>query len=70
MWDFLVMLLLIYTALFVPFKVCFIESTSDVMFIFDLVVDFLFLSDIVLTFKTAVEDDEGIYITHRSIIAK
>ena len=70
MWDFLVMLLLIYTALWVPFKVCFIDKSSDAEFVFDLVVDFLFLTDIVLTFNSAIEDEQGIYITKRSVIAK
>ena len=51
------MILLIYTALYVPFKVCFVESTSDFGFALDLVVDFLFLSDIVFNFNTAVEDE-------------
>ena len=69
-WDMVVMLLLIYTAIFVPIKVCFLESSSDVQFIIDLVVDFLFLTDIVLTFNTALEDQQGIYIVKRAKIAK
>jgi len=51
------MLLLVYTALYVPFKVCFVETTSDFGFALDLVVDFLFLTDIVVTFNCAVEDE-------------
>lgn len=56
-WDLVVMVLLIYTALYVPFKVCFVDTTSDFGFVLDLVVDFLFLTDIVLTFNTAIEND-------------
>ena len=69
-WDFIVMLLLIYTALYVPFKVCFVETTSEFGFILDLIVDSLFLTDIVVTFNTAIEDDYGVFIVKRSIIAK
>jgi len=64
------MVLLIYTALYVPFKVCFVESTSDFGFVLDLVVDFLFLTDIVLTFNTAIEDEHGLFDIRRSKIAK
>ena len=69
-WDFVIMILLVYTALYVPFKVCFVETTSDFGFVLDLCVDFLFLSDIVVTFNSAIEDEQGIYITKRSLIAK
>ena len=50
-----IMMLLIYTALYVPVKVAFFDDTSDFMFVLDLLVDFSFLTDIVLTFFTAVE---------------
>ena len=54
-WDVVVLFLLIYTALFVPYKVCFIEESTDGQFIFDLMVDFLFMTDIVINFFTIIE---------------
>lgn len=57
------MILLIYTAIFVPIKVAFIENSSNAMFVFDLMVDILFLSDIIVTFFSVAEDDRGNYIT-------
>lgn len=51
-----IMALLIYTALYVPVKVAFFDETSDFMFVLDLIVDFSFLTDIVLTFFTSYED--------------
>ena len=69
-WDFIVMVLLLYTALYVPFKVCFVETTSDFGFLLDLVVDFLFLTDIVLTFNTALEESSGLYNVSRGAICK
>lgn len=70
-WDILIMLLLVYTGLFVPYSVCFIENTPDGLFAWSLVVDFLFMTDLVLTFFTAYEDpDTGELITDRVEIAK
>jgi hypothetical protein len=63
MWDMYVMVLLLYTALYVPVKVAFFDETSDFMFAFDLIVDFSFLTDIVLTFFTSVEDTDANGIT-------
>jgi len=64
------MVLLIYTALYVPFIVCFIETTSDFGFVLDLFVDALFLSDIVITFLTALENKQGLFDVRRSKICK
>lgn len=51
-WDVLIIVLLIYTAIYIPYKVCFLDTTSDFQFIFDLVVDSCFLTDIVFNFMT------------------
>ena len=63
------MFLLIYTALLVPYNVCFVDETTDVQFIFDLMVDFSFMVDIVLTFFTAYEE-KGTLVINRHMIAK
>jgi len=70
MWDIWVILLLIYTALFVPYAVSFIDNSSDGQFIFDLIVDASFLTDIVLTFFSIYDDGTGNYVTNRNTIAK
>ena len=64
------MFLLLYTAIFVPFKVCFEDETSDEQFIFDLWVDFCFFIDIILTFFTATEGARGVLEVHKPTIAK
>ena len=51
--------LLIYTALFVPYKVCFMDGGSDFMFWLDCFIDSLFFTDIVLSFFTVTEDEFG-----------
>lgn len=63
------MFLLIYTAIFVPYKVCFEDETTDEQFIFDLWVDFSFFCDIILTFFTALETSKGSFETNRKVIA-
>ena len=68
-WDFWIVFLLIYTAILVPYKVCFVDKTSDPEFIWDLFVDASFFTDIALTFYTAIETKEG-FITDKKVIAK
>ena len=69
LWDILIMMLLLYTAIFVPIKVAFFEETSDSLFAFELIVDLLFIIDIIVTFFSVVEDKRGNVITERSKIA-
>lgn len=68
-WDIWIVFLLVYTALIVPYKVCFEDTTSDSQFVFDLLVDASFLIDITLTFFTAYEE-RGVLIVNRTQIAK
>ena len=64
------MLLLMYTALYIPFKVCFYDETTDLAFYFDTFVDLMFLTDIIITFNTALEDKRGALEVRCSVIAK
>ena len=68
-WDFLIVFLLIYTALFVPYKVCFENKSSDAQFIFDCWVDTCFFIDIILTFFVATEENMEIE-TNKVTLAK
>ena len=60
-WDMIVLVLILYTASWVPIKVCFIDESGTAQFVFDLMVDFFFLTDIVLTFFTVTQD----LLTHK-----
>lgn len=64
-----IIVLLLYTAFYVPYKVCFQDETSDAQFIFDLFVDFCFLSDIIVNFLTAYEGSNGLLISDKAMIA-
>ena len=68
-WDIFIMVLLMYTAIFVPIKVAFVTNSSNAMFVFDLLVDLFFLADIVFTFFSVAEDERGKFITKKSDIA-
>ena len=50
-----IVLLLVYTAIFVPFKIAFVETESTVWKVMDATVDILFGIDIVVNFVSAYE---------------
>ena len=54
-WDMYVILLLLYAAIVVPYRVCLVESPSFVMFCIDNFIDGSFMIDIILTFFTAIK---------------
>jgi hypothetical protein len=54
-WENIVHLLLLYTALFVPYKICFAPEESDNVKLLDKVVDILFGLDLFLNFTFAYE---------------
>lgn len=69
-WDLYVTVLLIYTAIAVPYTVCFNINREDSFNIgFDLTIDFSFLVDIILTFFTVIEQGDQV-VTNRCQIAK
>jgi hypothetical protein len=54
-WDWYITILLIYTALVVPYTVCFNTNRDDLLsFSFDILSDCSFFLDILLTFLTAL----------------
>jgi len=69
-WDLWVVFLLLYTALYVPYQVCFVEESTQAGFVFDIIVDCSFFIDIILTFFTAQSEKNGTLIVKKSLIAK
>ena len=56
-WNIIIILLLLYTAIFVPFKIAFIiEADGLIMKCFEWLVDILFGIDIFINFISAYED--------------
>jgi len=60
-WNMITIIMLLYTALFMPYKVAFIDDDSDsgLSGTLDWVVDSLFFTDIIITFFSAYEESDG-----------
>jgi hypothetical protein len=52
-------LLLLYTATVVPYRTAFIDKTSTGMFYFELFINALFIGDLILSFFSAYEKEDG-----------
>ena len=68
-WDHIVMLILILSALFIPIVVCFFDEISLFQEILTLLIDFFFFVDLIINFHTVYED-KGRLIDDRRKIAK
>ena len=62
MWDGIIILLIIYTAIAMPFLMCF-QIQSKYMNYFDIIIDVFFIIDIVLNFFTTYVDKKGEIVT-------
>lgn len=60
-WDVAQIFLLLYVALFVPYRIGFSQDTEpgQALFFFDVLVDFFFMCDIILSFRTGYVDSRG-----------
>ena len=55
-WDIILVLLLVYTAIFVPYKIAFYDEDPMIVIIVDYCVDILFFTDVIVNFLTSIED--------------
>ncbi|CAD8107798.1 unnamed protein product [Paramecium sonneborni] len=68
-WDMALFLILIYVSIFTPFKIGFVYDGEYLIWDYlDNTIDFIFMTDIVITFLCATYDDEGNLITERKAI--
>lgn len=67
MWNLLIILLLIYTALVLPVRFSFIDNDSNWKSL-DYVIDGIFCFDVIINFVSAYENDAGILIFKRKEI--
>ena len=59
-WDLLMIALVLYTAGYAPYRTAFMNhKTSDILYAFETLVDFLLLIDIFITFLTPYERLDG-----------
>lgn len=69
-WNVVIVLLLLYTAFFVPYQTAFIDDLSEAFNNFEWVMDALFMFDICLNFISAYEDsDKNIEVRMKKIAA-
>ncbi|MDC0510887.1 ion transporter [bacterium] len=71
-WDIVQVVLLIYTAVVVPFRLGFDDGKADPtspFFIFETFIDVFFIVDIGLNFRTSYYDSEGILVISYNTIA-
>jgi hypothetical protein len=68
-WDIITIVLLVYTATFVPFKLSFLDNSSMAILVIDYIVDALFALDILVNFLTAFFNQNGELVTDRCKIA-
>ena len=64
------MILLIWTAMFVPYRLAFVDDPTLGIFIMECLMDGIFLIDVVLNFFTAFYNNKHILITDKKVIAK
>ena len=69
-WNILIMFLLLYTATVLPYRVCFNQLQSPKWMLADMVIDLIFLSDVVINFNTAQVSISERLIYSRKEIAK
>ena len=70
-WDIWIMLLLLFVSVCVPARLAFVEDESTEWIIIYALIDSFFFLDILLSFFTAIDDDQKVYsITDRKLIAK
>jgi len=68
-WEAIISVNLIYTALFIPYTVAFIENVGTALLVIGYISDALWLIDIVITFFIAYEDKEDNLVMNKKKIA-
>ena len=64
-----IMFLLIWTGIYVPYRLSFLDTVSVGVFSMECLMDGIFLIDIVLNFYTAYYDEANVLITNKKVIA-
>lgn len=71
-WDVIQLILLVYVATIVPWRICFSRDVAlwSSMFFFELFIDLFFIVDIMLNFRTAVITSNGDVLVDAKVVAK
>ena len=69
-WSMIMLSTLLYTLTIVPYLVCFEDTLSPFLDYFNLCIDLLFCTDILINLCLAYTDNEGVFITDIGTISK
>ena len=69
-WGLVMIILLLFTAVYVPFRIAYLDEVDLTLYVIEWVVDGFFFIDIILNFFTAYYDDNNVLITDKLKIAK
>ena len=65
---FILMFLLIWTAIYIPYRLAFLDQVGRGIFILECVIDCFFMMDIIINFFTAYhENDDILVVDHKKI---
>ena len=67
-WTVILVILLLYTATIMPYKIAFIDTQTNTWFWIDLIIDCLFMFDIYVNLNSAFYSDNGDFIISRKTI--
>lgn len=68
-WNIIIILMLSYTATYMPYQICFLESSGGFMKVLEYIMDVLFGIDIFINFISAYETADGTIEPRLSLIA-
>jgi CRP-like cAMP-binding protein len=68
-WDVYVLMLILYSAVMVPYRICFSDEAEGNMWLFEVLCSLSFLADVCMNFNTAFLSDDEHWVTSRKEIA-
>ncbi len=68
-WDWIILILTLYTAVVAPFVVSF-NYHSEMLVVFNLVVDSVFITDVIMNFRTTYVNKDNEIICNSKLICK
>ena len=69
-WVIFIIILIGWSAIYIPYRVAYLDDVSLVLWILETVIDFIFVIDIFINFFEAYYQDDGTLITNNCTIAK
>lgn len=65
LWDIIIFQFMAYTITYLPYRVCFLDTYSDAVYYYELMMQILFGLDIIITFFTAFYNENNVLVTSK-----